>query len=158
PCAMIVDSSATSGRPAACAVAISGASTRFTPELSAIAPAPGSRFVTRPPAARHPATVLRRVVSSTTPLLLLAPVKPATPAPAYALRRGRVSWRAQEWASLEPGSLYNALNTLTRDGLLEVASPDQVGGRPERTTYRLTRSGDEEFRTLLREEWWTVRP
>lgn len=102
--------------------------------------------------------MLRRVVSSTTRLLVLGVVKLFQPVHGYEVRRELLSWRAQEWASVQPGSIYNALKTLTRDGLLEIASTDQVGGRPERTTYRLTQAGNEEFRTLLREEWWTVRP
>jgi DNA-binding PadR family transcriptional regulator len=97
-------------------------------------------------------------VSSTTRLLVLGVVKLFQPVHGYEVRRELLSWRAQEWASVQPGSIYSALKTLTRDGLLEVASTDQVGGRPERTTYRLTQAGTEEFRTLLREEWWTVRP
>jgi DNA-binding PadR family transcriptional regulator len=97
-------------------------------------------------------------MSSTTRLLVLGVVKLFQPVHGYEVRRELLSWRAQEWASVQPGSIYNALKTLTRDGLLEVASTDQVGGRPERTTYRLTRAGEEEFHTLLREEWWTVRP
>jgi DNA-binding PadR family transcriptional regulator len=97
-------------------------------------------------------------VSSTTRLLVLGVVKLFQPVHGYEVRRELLSWRAQEWASVQPGSIYNALKTLTRDGLLEIASTDQVGGRPERTTYRLTQAGAEEFRTLLREEWWTVRP
>lgn len=97
-------------------------------------------------------------MSSTTRLLVLGVVKLFQPVHGYEVRRELLSWRAQEWASVQPGSIYNALKTLTRDGLLEIASTDQVGGRPERTTYRLTPAGNEEFRTLLREEWWTVRP
>ncbi|HEX3478591.1 MAG TPA: PadR family transcriptional regulator [Kofleriaceae bacterium] len=97
-------------------------------------------------------------MSSTTRLLVLGVVKLFQPVHGYDVRRELLSWRAQEWASVQPGSIYNALKTLTRDGLLEIASTDQVGGRPERTTYRLTQAGAEEFRTLLREEWWTVRP
>lgn len=97
-------------------------------------------------------------MSSTTRLLVLGVVKLFQPVHGYEVRRELLSWRAQEWASVQPGSIYNALKTLTRDGLLEIASTDQVGGRPERTTYRLTQAGTEEFRTLLREEWWTVRP
>jgi DNA-binding PadR family transcriptional regulator len=96
-------------------------------------------------------------VSSSTRLLVLGVVKTFQPVHGYVVRRELLSWRAQEWASVQPGSIYNALKTLTRDGLLEVASTDQVGGRPERTTYRLTRAGEDEFRGLLREEWWTVR-
>jgi DNA-binding PadR family transcriptional regulator len=97
-------------------------------------------------------------VSSTTRLLVLGVVKLFQPVHGYEVRRELLSWRAQEWASVQPGSIYNALKTLTRDGRLEIASTDQVGGRPERTAYRLTQAGAEEFRTLLREEWWTVRP
>ena len=97
-------------------------------------------------------------MSSTTRLLVLGVVKLFQPVHGYEVRRELISWRAQEWASVQPGSIYNALKTLTRDGLLEVASTDQVGGRPERTTYRLTSAGQEEFHTLLREEWWAVRP
>jgi len=97
-------------------------------------------------------------MSSSTRLLVLGVVKLFQPVHGYEVRRELISWRAQEWASVQPGSIYNALKTLTRDGLLEVASTDQVGGRPERTTYRLTSAGQEEFQTLLREEWWAVRP
>jgi DNA-binding PadR family transcriptional regulator len=97
-------------------------------------------------------------MSSTTRLLVLGVVKLFQPVHGYEVRRELISWRAQEWASVQPGSIYNALKTLTRDGLLEVASTEKGGGRPERTTYRLTKFGEEEFHTLLREEWWTVRP
>lgn len=96
-------------------------------------------------------------MSSTTRLLVLGVVRIFQPVHGYEVRRELVTWRAQEWASVKPGSIYNALKTLTRDGYLEVVGTDQVGGRPERTTYRLTTAGEEEFRILLREEWWTVR-
>ena len=96
-------------------------------------------------------------MSSTTRLLVLGVVRIFQPVHGYEVRRELVSWRAQDWASLKTGSIYNALKTLTQDGLLEVVGTDQVGGRPERTTYQLTAVGDQEFRTLLREEWWTLR-
>jgi DNA-binding PadR family transcriptional regulator len=97
-------------------------------------------------------------MSSTTRLLVLGVVRIFQPVHGYEVRRELVSWRAQEWASVKPGSIYNALKSLTRDGYLEIVGTDQVGGRPERTTYKLTAAGEEEFRILLREEWWTVRP
>ncbi|HET7503754.1 MAG TPA: PadR family transcriptional regulator [Kofleriaceae bacterium] len=96
-------------------------------------------------------------MSSTTRLLVLGVVRIFQPVHGYEVRRELVSWRAQEWASVKPGSIYNALKSLTREGYLEVVGTDQVGGRPERTTYRLTSAGEEEHRNLLREEWWTVR-
>jgi DNA-binding PadR family transcriptional regulator len=96
-------------------------------------------------------------MSSSTRLLVLGVVRIFQPVHGYEVRRELITWRAQEWASVQPGSIYNALKTLTRDGFLEVVGTDQVGGRPERTSYRLTSAGEEEFRILLREEWWTVR-
>lgn len=97
-------------------------------------------------------------MSSTTRLLVLGVVRIFQPVHGYEVRRELVSWRAEEWASIKTGSIYNALKTLTTEGFLEVVATDQVGGRPERTTYQLTAAGDQEFRSLLREEWWTVRP
>ena len=96
-------------------------------------------------------------MSSSTRLLVLGVVRLFQPVHGYEVRRELVTWRASEWGSVKPGSIYNALKTLTRDGFLEVVGTDQVGGRPERTTYKLTPGGEEEFRNLLREEWWTVR-
>jgi DNA-binding PadR family transcriptional regulator len=97
-------------------------------------------------------------VSSTTRLLVLGVVRIFQPVHGYDVRRELMTWRAHEWASIKPGSIYNALKTLTRDGLLEVVAVDRVGGRPERTTYRLTGAGEDEFRVLLRDAWWTVVP
>jgi DNA-binding PadR family transcriptional regulator len=97
-------------------------------------------------------------MASTTRLLVLGVVRIFQPVHGYEIRRELVTWRAQEWASIKAGSIYNALKALTRDGYLEVVGMSQVGGRPERTMYRLTAAGDEEFRILLREAWWTVRP
>jgi DNA-binding PadR family transcriptional regulator len=84
-------------------------------------------------------------------------VKLFQPVHGYEVRRELISWRAQDWASVQPGSIYNALKTLTRDGLLEVVGTDQVGGRPERTSYKLTAAGEDQFASLLRAEWWSVR-
>jgi DNA-binding PadR family transcriptional regulator len=95
-------------------------------------------------------------MSSTTRLLVLGVVRLFQPVHGYEVRRELVTWRASEWASVNPGSIYNALKTLTRDGLLEVVGTDQIGGRPERTTYQLTVAGEDEFRNLLRSQWWTV--
>ena len=75
----------------------------------------------------------------------------------YEVRRELASWHAEEWASVKPGSIYNALKSLAADGLLEVVGTDQVGNRPERTSYRMTLPGEEEFRALLRRAWWDIK-
>jgi DNA-binding PadR family transcriptional regulator len=96
-------------------------------------------------------------MSATTRMLVLGVVRIFQPIHGYDVRRELVSWHAEEWAQVAPGSIYNALKTLTRDGLLEIVGTDQVGGRPERTTYRLTSRGEQELTELLRDTWWTVR-
>jgi DNA-binding PadR family transcriptional regulator len=97
-------------------------------------------------------------MSSTTRLLVLGVVRLFQPVHGYDVRRELVSWHVEEWASVAPGSIYNALNTLARDGLLEVVGTKQVGNRPERTAYRLTERGIQEHNELLRDTLWTVRP
>lgn len=96
-------------------------------------------------------------MSKTTRLLVLGVVRIFQPVHGYDVRRELASWRAEEWASVAPGSIYNALKSLTKDGLLEVVDTNQVGGRPERTRYRLTSRGEAEFSDLLRDAWWAVR-
>ena len=42
---------------------------------------------------------------------------------------------------VRPGSLYHAVERLTRQGYVESIGTDREGNRPERTTYRITESG-----------------
>jgi DNA-binding PadR family transcriptional regulator len=42
---------------------------------------------------------------------------------------------------VRPGSLYHAVDRLTRDGFVESVGTDREGNRPERTTYRITEQG-----------------
>jgi DNA-binding PadR family transcriptional regulator len=94
---------------------------------------------------------------SATRLLVLGVVRTFQPVHGYEVRRELVRWRAEQWASIGAGSIYNALKSLTREGLLEVVGTNQVGGRPERTSYKLTRAGEEELRSLLDDTWWEVK-
>ncbi|HET6147965.1 MAG TPA: PadR family transcriptional regulator [Polyangia bacterium] len=95
---------------------------------------------------------------ASTRLLVLGVVRFFQPVHGYDVRRELLSWRVDQWANVAPGSIYNALKSMTRDGLLEVVGTDQVGGRPERTTYRLTADGENEFQALLRDTLWRVIP
>jgi PadR family transcriptional regulator len=54
------------------------------------------------------------------------------------VRRELLTWRAEQWSNVAPGSVYSALKTLERDGLIEVVSTDQQGNRLARTVYRVT--------------------
>jgi DNA-binding PadR family transcriptional regulator len=93
---------------------------------------------------------------STTRLLVLGAVKIFQPVHGYFVRRELLSWRADQWAHLNPGSVYNALRSLAKDGFLEEVETSSDGRRPAKTSYRLTADGETEFLTLLHEAWWTL--
>jgi DNA-binding PadR family transcriptional regulator len=93
---------------------------------------------------------------SATRLLLLGTVRVFQPVHGYFVRRELLSWHAEAWAHLNPGSVYNGLRVLARDGLVEEVGTEAKGGRPARTTYRLTEDGESEFLMLLRGTLWNV--
>lgn len=62
--------------------------------------------------------------------------------------------RMGDWTSIAFGSIYFALNKMTKDGLIEKLSTEQDGSRPSRTIYQITEAGHEEFQKLLRETWF----
>lgn len=90
-----------------------------------------------------------------TRLLMLGAVRIFQPVHGYFVRRELLTWRADQWASVNPGSVYNALRALARDGFLEEVGTEAASG-PARTSYRLTDDGEGEFFQLLREALWSV--
>jgi len=96
-------------------------------------------------------------MSSTTRLLVLGVVRIFQPVHGYDVRRELVSWHVEEWASLATGSIYSQLKTLVKEGMIETVGKDQVGGKPERTTYKITPRGEVELSELLRETLWQWR-
>ncbi|MGH8791867.1 MAG: PadR family transcriptional regulator [Stackebrandtia sp.] len=92
----------------------------------------------------------------TTRLLILGLVRWLQPVHGYDVRRELLSWGVEQWVQIKPGSIYHGLKRLTKDGLLEVASTEQVDNRPARTSYRVTAAGEEEFQTLLRAKLWDL--
>ncbi len=95
---------------------------------------------------------------STTRLLVLGAVRIFQPVHGYLVRRELVSWHAEEWAHLNPGSIYNALRTLAREGYLREAAAGPAQQRTVRTSYELTADGETEFLMLLRSSLWDVDP
>jgi DNA-binding PadR family transcriptional regulator len=87
---------------------------------------------------------------SSTRLLVLGCVRIFQPVHGYFLRRELLSWEVDQWAHVHPGSIYHALKSLTKAGLLEEVPTPASGSRPARTAYRLTDEGEREFLTLLR--------
>jgi DNA-binding PadR family transcriptional regulator len=96
-------------------------------------------------------------MSSTTRLLVLGVVRIFQPVHGYDVRRELISWHVEEWASLATGSIYSQLKTLAKEGLIETTGKNQVGGRPERTSYKVTPRGEVELSELLRETLWQWR-
>jgi DNA-binding PadR family transcriptional regulator len=86
--------------------------------------------------------------------MILGLVRWMQPVHGYDVRRELMSWQAEEWANIAPGSIYHALRKLSDEGLLEEVATEQVGARPARTTYRVTPKGELEFDELLRRFWW----
>lgn len=87
-------------------------------------------------------------------MMILGLVRWMQPVHGYDVRRELLSWNADKWANVQPGSIYHALRKLTEEGLLREVATERVGGRPARTTYETTPKGVDEFETLLRQLWW----
>jgi DNA-binding PadR family transcriptional regulator len=91
---------------------------------------------------------------SATKLLVLGVVRMLQPVHGYVVRRELLSWNVDEWASVNPGSIYGALRTLAKGGYVVEAGTESEGGRPARTTYRVTEDGEVEFFELFRQNLW----
>src|SRR4051812_39955420 len=94
---------------------------------------------------------------SATRLLVLGVIRFMQPAHGYEVRRELTSWRLEDHTNVKPGSVYGAMRTLAKDGLIAVHGRGRADARPEKTTYVVTTEGEKEFQILLREAWWTVK-
>ena len=91
-------------------------------------------------------------------MMILGLVQWMQPVHGYDVRRELLSWSADKWANVQPGSIYHALRKLSDEGLLREVATEQVGARPARTTYEITEKGKGEFQSLLRNNWWNMAP
>jgi DNA-binding PadR family transcriptional regulator len=82
-------------------------------------------------------------------LLVLGVVRMRGQAHGYAVHRELFSWRVETWTSVKPGSIYHALNQLTKEGKLSDVGMEVTTQGPGRTLYELTQAGEAEFRHLL---------
>jgi DNA-binding PadR family transcriptional regulator len=88
----------------------------------------------------------RRDLVALTVLAILAD-RPRHP---YEMQRVIREWR-KDFAVGPPRRLYHAVDRLAREGLIEPVEVSREGKRPERTVYRLTDDGREEFASWLGE-------
>jgi DNA-binding PadR family transcriptional regulator len=89
-------------------------------------------------------------------MMILGVVQWLQPVHGYDVRRELLSWSADKWANVQPGSIYHGLRKLSEEGLLREVATEQVGARPARTTYEITTKGAAEFQSQLRNHWWNV--
>lgn len=82
-----------------------------------------------------------------TRLLVLGAVLIFEPVNAYQLRRELQTWRVDDWAHVNPGSIYTALATLARKGDLD--KHDLSEGQRVVSVYVSTSQGREEFDRLF---------
>ncbi|WP_323373684.1 PadR family transcriptional regulator [Plantactinospora alkalitolerans] len=93
---------------------------------------------------------------SATRMMILGLVRWMQPVHGYDVRRELLSWSADKWANVQPGSIYHALRKLAEEGQLREVATEQVGARPARITYEITPKGEDEFQNLLRGLWWNL--
>lgn len=96
-------------------------------------------------------------MSSPTRLVVLGAVRQFQPVHGYFLRRELMTWLVDEWANIQPGSIYNALRSMEQDGYVAVSGTEVEGKRPARTTYHITPEGEVALLRMFRETLWTVQ-
>ncbi|WP_199432610.1 PadR family transcriptional regulator [Qaidamihabitans albus] len=86
---------------------------------------------------------------SATRLLVLGVVRIYGRAHGYQVRRELLSWSADKWANVQPGSIYHALKKMAGEGVLDQVEAEAGTKGPERVAYRLTDAGQKHFDQLL---------
>lgn len=87
-------------------------------------------------------------------MLLLGAVALFEPVNGYQIRRELKSWQVDQWANINPGSIYHALNTLAGQGHL--VRHDLVDGSRPVTVYEITAQGRATLDGLIAEALETV--
>lgn len=82
-------------------------------------------------------------------LLVLGVIRTRQPTYGYAVRRELLSWRAETWTNVKPGSIYHALKQLTHEGKLRAVGTEDSDQGPGRTLFELTEAGEAEFRERM---------
>ncbi len=91
-------------------------------------------------------------------LLILGALRTIQPAHGYQIRQELERWEADKWAPVAYGSIYHALNSMQKEGLLEVAVDDVRKGGTEKKMYMLTEQGNATYQILLEKAWLAPQP
>ncbi|NYI44414.1 DNA-binding PadR family transcriptional regulator [Nocardioides aromaticivorans] len=87
------------------------------------------------------------MASTDTRMLLLGAVALFEPVNGYQIRRELLSWSVDDWANLNPGSIYNGLATLTRQG--QLVRHDLADGGRDVAVYEISDEGRLELERLV---------
>ncbi|MBC7544855.1 MAG: PadR family transcriptional regulator [Candidatus Sericytochromatia bacterium] len=91
-------------------------------------------------------------------LLVLGLLKRFGPTHGHAMRQYIHNAFLDQWADVQPGSLYYALDQLSKEGLIHPERTERVGQRPTRTIYRITPEGEVAFQAVLVSLLEAIRP
>lgn len=97
-------------------------------------------------------------LSDTTRLLVLGVTQIFEPANGYQLRQELLSWDVEDWAHINPGSVYSMLATLTKQGMIQRIDLEPSPGARPVAVYRMTELGIAELVNLVRHAIVTVYP
>src|SRR5579863_4840317 len=86
-----------------------------------------------------------------TRLMVLGTLARHGPRHGHEIRRIAEVTNVGEWGGVSVGALYRELRTMEAEGLVEALRTEQVGRRPARTVYAITREGMLEL-AMLREQ------
>ncbi len=99
--------------------------------------------------------MLPAMAATETRLLVLGAVRLFEPVNGYQIRRELMSWEVDQWAHLNPGSIYSSLSTLGKQGYVD--RHDLVDGTRKVAVYTSTEAGRTELAELFGSSLETVR-
>ena len=84
-------------------------------------------------------------------LLVLGVIRELGRCHGYAIRQTLEEWQVQTWSRLHSGSIYHALQQLTKEVLLESGAPEPGNRGPGKLTFATNEAGEVEFHDQLRQ-------
>lgn len=90
-------------------------------------------------------------------ILLLGVLVQQGPKHGYEIRQELESWNAEQWANIAYGSIYFALKKMSQEGLIKILE-NKDDEKPGRILYEITETGKNQFMSMLRNQWWEMKP
>ena len=75
----------------------------------------------------------------------------------YEILQTLVSWDAENWTTITYGSIHFALKKMAQEGLVRITNNATIEDSGC-ILYQITPEGQDEFKKMLRQQWWEVKP